>query len=104
MKRPSWPGRGQDKGGLRGVDKESKNLMLMNENSFVVPANAGTHNHRSRWDARSTPRVDTNAQTDKSEAVGPGVRRDDDEGLSLNPRPTASSPAGTDTRRPRRTT
>jgi hypothetical protein len=59
--------------------------MLMNggaKNSFVVPANAGTHNHRCWRGARVSTRVDSSAQTDKSEAMGLGVRRDDKEGVT----------------------
>jgi len=43
--------------------------------SAVVPANAGTHNHRtSLW-----RKVSANVPQDKSRGMGPGVRRDDED-------------------------
>src|SRR5215204_2597308 len=40
----------------------------------VVPAKAGTHNHRRPW----LREVSANVPQEKSRGMGPGVRRDDD--------------------------
>jgi len=51
---------------------------VMMENSLhVVPANAGTHNHRPQLRGRSFLVLLTSFTPRPSEAMDPGVRRDD---------------------------
>src|SRR2546429_4553964 len=43
----------------------------------VVPANAGTHNHRRLW----LREVSASVPKERSRGMGPGVRRDDEDGI-----------------------
>ncbi len=45
---------------------------------FVVPANAGTHNHRGYCRTSCCRRLLTPSHITTTECMGPGVRRDDD--------------------------
>jgi hypothetical protein len=44
----------------------------------VVPANAGTHNHRWSWVGALFPHMAEGFRITSTEAMGPGVRRDDE--------------------------
>ena len=55
-------------------------------NPDVVPAKAGTHNHRKKfvevWSRRALGAVPQPALSGESRGMGPGLRRDDSECLA----------------------
>ena len=67
---PAFAGMTGDGAGMTGSFAETTRTR-----SAVVPANAGTHSHRSPW----LRAVSASAYQERSRGMGPGVRRDDED-------------------------